>query len=86
MNGTGWHLDRRISVGHLVTTLVAALGAVVWIQRLEANLMLEAQATAVQSLRIDRLEQRTEGQLREIRAALARIEQKLDRKADKAAR
>ena len=78
-----WHLDRRVSVGHIVTTLAVAVGVVLWMQRLEAGTMLNAQAAALQSVRIDRLEDRTESQFREIKESLARIEQKLDRKADK---
>ena len=83
MSDRGWHLDRRVSVGHIVTTLVVALGVVVWMQRLEANVLLNGQATALQSVRVDRLEDRTEAQFREIKEMLARIEQKLDRKADR---
>jgi len=78
-----WHLDRRVSVGHIVTTLAVAVGVVLWMQRLEAGTMLNAQAAALQSVRIDRLEDRNERQFREIKESLARIEQKLDRKADK---
>ena len=60
-----------------------AVGVVLWMQRLEAGTMLNAQAAALQSVRIDRLEDRTESQFREIKESLARIEQKLDRKADR---
>ena len=83
MIGGRWHLDRRVSVGHIVTTLAVAVGVVLWMQRLEAGTMLNAQAAALQSVRIDRLEDRNERQFREIKESLARIEQKLDRKADK---
>lgn len=83
MNGSGWHLDRRVSVGHIVTTLMVAVGVVVWMQRLEASALLNAQAVAQQAARIDRLEQRTERRFREIKELLVRIEQKLDRKADR---
>ena len=83
MTGGRWHLDRRVSVGHIVTTLAVAVGVVLWMQRLEAGTMLNAQATALQSVRVDRLEDRTASQFREIKESLERIEQKLDRKADK---
>lgn len=78
-----WYLDRRVSVGHIVTTLAVAAGVVLWLQRLEAGTLLNAQATALQSVRIDRLEDRNERQFREIKESLARIEQALDRKADR---
>jgi hypothetical protein len=78
-----WRLDRRVSVGQIVTTLAVAVGVVLWLQRLEAGTMLNAQATALQSVRIDRLEDRNERQFRDIKESLVRIEQVLDRKADR---
>lgn len=78
-----WYLDRRVSVGHIVTTLVVAVGVVLWLQRLETSTVLNAQSLAHQSVRVDRLDDRTERQFRDIKAALTRIEEKLDRKADR---
>jgi len=83
MRGGEWHLDRRVSVGHIVTTLAVAVGVMVWMQRLEASVMLNAQAAALHSVRVVRLEAPTESQFREIKEMLARIEQKIDRKADR---
>ena len=68
----GWHLDKRVSAGHIVTTMLALVAAVIAYAELMAL-----------SERIDRAEDRNERQFREIKALLQRIDDKLDDKVDK---
>ncbi|MQA67469.1 MAG: hypothetical protein GEU76_16460 [Alphaproteobacteria bacterium] len=90
MTDNRWHLDRRVSVGHIVTTVVVATSAIVWMLRLESRVLLNEQAIVAQADRIGWVERAVKEDQAEIRAALDRIwnglqrvEDKLDRKADK---
>ncbi len=90
MNGNRWHLDRRVSVGHIVTTVVVATSAIVWMLRLESRVLLNEQAIVAQADRIVWVERAVKEDQAEIRASLDRIwnglqrvEDKLDRKADR---
>jgi len=68
----GWHLDKRVSVGHIVTTAMALVAAIAAYASLSERVaVLEAQNSA------------TAGDLKQIRRTVERIEDKLDRKADK---
>lgn len=79
----GWHVDKRVSVGHIVTTLVVAVSLVVWMGRVESR--TELNATAIQALadRVERDDRRQELLVTEIKNSLIRIEAKLDQKVDK---
>ena len=68
----GWHLDRRVSVGHIVTTMMAVIAAgAAYANLSERVAVLEVQDSAILQ------------DLREVRRTVERIEDKLDRKADK---
>jgi len=87
VNGdNGWHIDKRVQVGHLVTTIVVAVSAVIYVQRLE-------QAQAVAMAEIAHLRNSDAAQdarwMREIAALqqrLDRIESKLDAVIERRAR
>lgn len=77
--GVGWHADKRVQVGHIVATLVAAVSALGFIFALRAD---------VDALKADREAQNRRDELQdatslrdkaEVRAYLSRIEDKLDR-------
>lgn len=36
----GWHLDKRVSIGHIVTTVVVISTFAVWLMRLDGQLQL----------------------------------------------
>ncbi|MFN3231685.1 MAG: hypothetical protein ACE363_05945 [Alphaproteobacteria bacterium] len=68
----GWHLDKRVSVGHIVTTMMAVVAAgAAYANLSERVAVLEVQDSAILQ------------DLREIRRTVERIEDKLDRKVDK---
>jgi hypothetical protein len=83
MTDERWHLDRRVSVGHIVTTILVAVSAAVWMMRLESHIL-------AQSARIDWIEQAVKedqveikSTLRRIWDTLRRVEEKVARKVDK---
>jgi hypothetical protein len=90
MTDERWHLDRRVSVGHIVTTILVAVSAAVWMMRLESHVLLNEQAILAQSARIDWIEQAVKedqveikSTLRRIWDTLRRVEEKVARKVDK---
>lgn len=78
-NPRNWQLDRRISVGHLVTTMTFLVAMIMWGARLETRIAL-VEESASRQVTID-LRQDTEVQrLREeIKAQLQQLNIKLDR-------
>lgn len=79
----GWHLDKRVSAGHIVTTMLALVAAVIAYAELKGRVDVNERALMALSERIDRAEDRNERQFREIKALLQRIDDKLDDKVDK---
>ena len=76
---TGWHLDKRVNVGHLLTTLLMALGLVTWAIKMEARIeRVEVLAHTVQDSE-RRMEQRIVDQLDKTDERMVRIENKIDR-------
>lgn len=79
----GWHVKKEVSVGHIVTTFLLAVSGIYWAANTEHAIMSNAKGLEQVDIRIDRLEIRQEKSLDEIKSSLQRIEDKLDRKADK---
>ena len=79
----GWHLDKRVSVGHIVTTITVAIGLAVFLLRLESRVDINSQAITYNTERINDAEQRMKDDMTDIKGSLVRIEAKLDSKADK---
>ena len=85
INGTGspanwrppsWRMSREISYGNILNAVVIAATVIVFVTRQEGR-------NDVQDVRLSEIEQRLDRDVADIRAALARIEIKLDQKADK---
>lgn len=78
-----FHIERSISFGHLLTTLTLIVGATIFFVRQETQIeVLKTNVAAIES-RINRETYRTDAALSEIRSALRRIEDKIDRKEDR---
>ena len=41
---TDWHIDKRISVGHLLTTVLVAGGVLLWVNDLDSRVKLNEQS------------------------------------------
>ena len=72
----GWHMDKRLSISHLLTTLAILTGVMVWGMRLESR-------TAVIEKTVEIQTSTTQQQLTDIKNSLARIENRLDGKVDR---
>ncbi len=78
-----WHLDRRVSVGHIVTTLAVAVSLVVWLNDIDKRISVLEEIAQQHAERFDRTDKRWEQELINLRRMLERIEDKIDRKADR---
>lgn len=65
-----WHLDRRVSIGHLLTTAVVGVSAVLWLSDVENRVSLNARMVDVATQRIDRIEARQAAVLAELKAEI----------------
>ncbi|MFT5439125.1 MAG: hypothetical protein ACI9MJ_000986 [Alphaproteobacteria bacterium] len=83
VNDRGWHLDKRVSVGHIVTTLAVAVSVVIWLNNIDKRISVVEEIAQQHAERFDRTEKRWEQELINVRRMLERIEDKLDRKADR---
>jgi hypothetical protein len=52
-----WHLDKRISVGHLITTIAMVAAVSMWLLRLEGRIDLIDERDTQISLRIERMDE-----------------------------
>lgn len=78
-----WHLDKNISVGHLLTTLALAGSVLVWAMSMDTRVtVLEAELAHSQKYD-ERMERDWRETMQKLESALIRIEAKLDGKADK---
>lgn len=84
---TGWHLDKRVPVALIIVLMLQLIGAV-WsfatlTSKVDTNTVNIARAENALNARIDRSEQTAAMRYQDIAQALRRIEDKLDKKADK---
>lgn len=81
-HGAGWHIDKRISVGHLITTLTVTVAVIAWSFRMEGRINLnevkiQNNEQAIKNLRVDGLSQNAE-----IIRRLEVMDEKLDRRLE----
>lgn len=79
----GWHLKREVSIGHLLTTAAVTITAFMYIGKIETRIALLESRDVELARQIERDTHYRDAIVAEIRAALIRIESKLDGKADK---
>ena len=72
-----WHLDKRVSVGHLITTLAMVGAAALWMLRIEGHLDLVNLRDTQTEARIERLEVTQQDRDAEIIRRLERIQDTL---------
>ena len=72
-----WHLDKRVSVGHLITTLAMVGAAALWMLRIEGHLSLVDLRDFQTERRIERLEVTQQDRDAEIIRRLERIQDTL---------
>ena len=78
-----WHLDKRVQISHIVTTVVAAVGLAVYIGTIKSDVeVLKAQAISTQAVQHDRDERQDKAlteSLTQLRELVIRVDSKLDR-------
>ena len=72
----GWHLDKRFSISHAFTTLAIITGVMAWGSTLESRTAVIEKTSVIQNVN-------TQQQLTDIKSLLIRMDEKLDRKADR---
>lgn len=75
----GWHLDKRVSVGHLVTTLVVLMSVFWWGAKLQEKQSINDIRITNNEKAIQALRQSIETQNGEIIRRLEGIDSKMDR-------
>lgn len=78
-----WHLDKRFTIGNLITSLVIIGSVFIWVYKLDQRISLVEQSVLFQKEIHERDNTQTRRVYEEIKLALRRIEDKLDGKADK---
>lgn len=74
-----WHLDRRVNVGHLVTTAMLAGSLVVWAMTIETRLAEHGVQITSVAEQIERIEDRNNSNMIALTDVINRINDKLDR-------
>ncbi len=78
-----WHLEKKVSVGHLVTTGMIAVSAMLYVNRMEHRISLLEQRVELSEKQyqdsINALQHRVESDRQENRAEFRDIRSKLDR-------
>lgn len=74
-----WHLDKRLNVGHLITTLSLAGAMVVWAMTIETRVAEHSIQIGSIASQIERVESRNDKNMSQLTTAINRINDKLDR-------
>lgn len=78
-----WHLDKRVNVGHLLTTLVLAGTMMSWAATIETRIAQHEVKIDANTYRLDRSDERFKDDLDKLYTAVNRIDDKLDRLIEK---
>lgn len=68
-----WHLDKRINVGHLGTTMSIVVAAMIWGSSVETRLSLAAQERSQQTRLLSEIRDEQKGLNRKLDALLVKI-------------
>ena len=79
---SGWHFNREIQITHLISTVMIALSAVVYTQKLEQRIAIMESQNATQRDRDDRQDTSNKELMNHLRNHLDRMEIKIDRLID----
>lgn len=78
MSVSGWHLDKRVSVGHIVTTAAVAGSLYLWMSRIETAVEVNSVNIGHNAESISRVESQNHEQYAEIIRRLERIDDRLN--------
>ncbi len=77
MVNSGFHIDRTISIGNILTLIVVAFTAFIWLTDIDKRVVLNTQSIDHHNDRLDRSERRNETQFKQILEKLDAIEERL---------
>lgn len=80
---SGWHLNKNISIGHLITTFTVAASVMFWAMSMDTRVTVLERELAHSQAADERMEKELKESLIEVKATLLRIEMRMDAKADK---
>lgn len=78
-----WHLEKSISIGHILTTVIIAGSVFTWAMKMNSRVTVLETHSAYSKATDERMDMERARNLAEVKAILIRIEDKLDQKADK---
>lgn len=78
-----WHLDKTVSIGHIVTTVTVFCSIVAWGLTMDKRVALLEAAQHVDTTEHQRIEQTMKESVARIEAAVIRIEDVVRNKVDK---
>lgn len=79
MTDAGWHIDKRLSVSHLLTTASLAAALIWWGAGMESRMALIEKDIQTVDQRVEREVARNSEDMRRIQEQLNRIEDRLER-------
>lgn len=82
-NGSKFHFEKTLNIGHVLTTVALIVTVTIYVMKIETRLEVVEVTQRSITVRMDREAGRTEAALAKIERYLQRIEDKLDRKADR---
>ena len=74
-----WHLDRRLQITHILSTLTLGVGAVLYVGDIRKDVEVLKAQTALQAARDQREDQDIATRQQDLQTRLDRIDEKLDR-------
>jgi len=82
-DSNGWHLDKKVSLGHLVSTMILAVAAITWAMGIDKRIEQNAIATQYMGVQQTDNKKKVEDLRKEIKSDLRAISDKLDRLIEK---
>lgn len=73
-----WHLDRRLQITHILSTLTLGVGAVLYVGDIRKDVEVLKAQTALQAARDQRQDQDIATRQQDLQTRLDRIDEKLD--------
>lgn len=83
MNDQGWHIKKEFTIGHIFTTFSVIFGVLWWSSDIQSQITLLHREDKILHESFIQLRDEHRLALNEIKGALIRIEEKLDRKQDR---
>ena len=74
-----WHLDRRLQITHILSTLTLGVGAVLYVGDIRKDVEVLKAQTALQAARDQRQDHDVATRQQDLQTRLDRIDEKLDR-------